>query len=89
MRLQRWEEALEWARQTVREPHSVFWPYAHIVVSLVQLERLPEAKLALTELLNVEPTLTAQTLANVSTYLQDRETLETVIKSLSEAGLPE
>ncbi len=88
MRLRRWDEALDWSRRAVREPQSVIWPYAHVVVCLVQLDRMEEARQAIKELLEVEPALSIQSVEKYTTYVTDRETIELYHAALRKAGLP-
>ncbi|MEE8246914.1 MAG: tetratricopeptide repeat protein, partial [Alphaproteobacteria bacterium] len=89
LRLERYEEALDWARRATREPHAVFWPYAHVVVCLVALERIDEAREALAELLRIEPKLTIQSIESSAGYVTDRKTQERYTDALRKAGLPE
>jgi adenylate cyclase len=89
MRLQRWDEALDWARRTVREPHSVVWPYAHVVVCLVRLDRMEEARQAMKDLLEVAPAFSIRSLDQATAWVPDREFIDRYFKALRKAGLPE
>ena len=89
MRMQRWDEALDWARRTVREPHSVLHPYAHVVVCLVQLDRMEEARQALKDLLEVAPELSIRSFEQASAWIPDREFIDRYFRAIRKAGLPE
>ena len=89
IRLQKWDEALDWARRTVREPHSYFWPYAHVVVCLVQLDRMEEARQAMNELLKMRPTFSVRSHEKATSYVLDRASQNRYFAALRKAGLPE
>ncbi len=89
IRLQKWDEALDWARRTVREPHSIFWPYAHVVVCLVQLDRMEEARQAMNELLKIRPTFSVRSHDKAVSWVVDRESQDRYFGALRKAGLPE
>lgn len=80
---------MDWARRTAREPHAVFWPYAHVVVCLVAPRRMDEAREALAELPRIEPKLTIQSIESTTGYLTDRKTQDRYFMALRKAGLPE
>ncbi len=89
MRLQRWDEALDWASRTVREPHSVVWPYAHVVVCLVQLDRMEETRQAMKDVLEVAPALSIRSLDQATAWVADRDFIDRYLGALRRAGLPE
>jgi tetratricopeptide (TPR) repeat protein len=85
--LERYEEALDWARRARLSPHPRTATLALFAAALVTVGRLDEAKTALMDLLDHAPSLT------YSTYRQmpfgRAGTMEKIASALRDIGLPE
>ncbi len=84
-----YEEALKWARKTIRNPRSKgYWPQAALAASLAHLGRMEEARAAVAAALEAMPELSLSYLAKT---LPTREPggLDPYLEGLRKAGLPE
>jgi adenylate cyclase len=84
----RYEEALDWAQQSVRMNPDNEVGYRGVASSSAQLGRIDEARSALAEELRLLPALTVEDVRRVNT-VTDPDFLERWLDGLRKAGLPE
>jgi adenylate cyclase len=86
--LERYEEALEWARRASLSPNPRSLTFALLTAVLVKLERKEEAKSALKDLLAMVPEVSCQKFEG-NPMFGGKAVLDRFIGALREAGLPE
>ncbi len=87
--LHQYEEAAEWARETMRNPRvSGYWPHAALASALGNLGRIEEARDAVQEALRLKPDLSLAYLAK-TLPTKEPDGLEPYLEGLRKAGLPE
>jgi adenylate cyclase len=87
--LHEYDEAAEWARQSIREPRAVgYWPYAVLASALGNLGQIEKARLAVDEALRQKPDLSLSYLEKTLPTKQPGE-LRPYLDGLRKAGLPE
>ncbi len=86
----RYEEAVDWAKQSVRLNPDAFIAYRALAASNGQLGRIDEARAALAELLRIDPDLTLEQRKQRFADLGfDPDVIEHQNDGLRKAGLPE
>ncbi|MEE9209343.1 MAG: tetratricopeptide repeat protein, partial [Kiloniellales bacterium] len=87
--LHQYEEAAEWARETMRNPRvSGYWPHATLASALGNLGRIEEARAAVAAALGEKPDLSLSYLAK-TLPTKHPGGLEPYLDGLRKAGLPE
>ncbi len=87
--LHQYEEAAEWARETMRNPRvSGYWPHAALASALGNLGRIEEARDAVQEALRLKPDLSIGYLAK-TLPAKHPNGLDPYLDGLRKAGLPE
>jgi adenylate cyclase len=87
MMLERYAEAVQWARIALRQPNSHFRIHAVLAAALGHAGRSDEAKHVVDELLRLRPDYSRALAERVMPYKR-REDLEHFIEGLRKAGLP-
>ncbi|MEM7222347.1 MAG: tetratricopeptide repeat protein [Pseudomonadota bacterium] len=87
--LEEYDEALIWAQKAVRMHNYPPFSLATYSCALAMLERLPEAKEAVDELLNRQPEFTVAFAANYNYFNKVPEHLERYLEGIRRAGIPE
>ncbi len=86
----RYEEAVDWAKQSVRLNPDAVIAYRALAASYAQLGRIDEARAALAEVLRIDPDRTLEKVKRTITDLGfDPDVIEHQIDGLRKAGLPE
>jgi adenylate cyclase len=86
--LERYEEAIEWARRASRSPNPLSVSFEVVTAALIQLERQEEAGVALNDLLAHTPGASLGQIRE-RPWIGRPETMERYLDALREAGLPE
>ena len=86
----RYEEAVDWAKQSVRLNPDAFIVHRALAASNAQLGRIDEARAALAEVLRLDPNLTLEKVKRQTAAVGwDPDVIEPYIAGLRKAGLPE
>jgi tetratricopeptide (TPR) repeat protein len=81
-------EALEWCKRATRHPTSSFWAHTYLAVTLVNLNQLDKARVAMNGALRKQPDLSLTSFSAMLTHI-DPAYRERTLVGLVEAGLPE
>ena len=87
MILERYAEAVQWARIAVRQPNAHFRIHAVLAAALGHVGRIDEAKHVVDELLRLRPDY-SRVLVERTMPFKRREDLDHFIEGLRKAGLP-
>jgi TolB-like protein/Tfp pilus assembly protein PilF len=80
--------AIEWTNRAAEIPNRQYWTLAHKAVALARLDRLEEARRALTAALAEQPALTIAFARRKLYYIKRPEQLERYLEGLALAGAP-
>lgn len=83
------EKALQYTERASAIPNYQYWTTAHMVVALVYLERMDEAKRAVARLLQQNPRFSLSFAREKLFYLKLPEQIELYMEGLKKAGVPE
>jgi len=89
VQMKKYDEAVKWARDAIRQPNVQFFPYAHIATALGHLGRTVEARAALDEALRIKPDFSLAFVEKIMGYFRNPADLEHYLDGLRKAGLPE
>jgi adenylate cyclase len=82
------EEALTWANRAVLERPTVITALRSLIVALVALDRLPEARVVVQRLLALDPNQTVSVMRRTSPQ-QNQAFLERYLEAMRAVGIPE
>jgi|SRR5215469_5203864 len=85
----RYEEALEWVEQSIREQPRYVPPLRYKVVICAHLDRVEEARASLQRLLELVPGLTIANLEETMPTFGSPTIREAIVAGFRKAGLPE
>jgi tetratricopeptide (TPR) repeat protein len=88
----RYEEAVDWAKKSVRENRDTELAYRALAASYAQLGRVDEARAAVAQALRIDPELTLEKVKGENARVNpdfDPDFTERQIDGLRKAGLPE
>ncbi len=77
------------SRMALRVPNCQYWANAHLVAALGHLERAPEARAAVVELLQRKPGFTVAYAKEHLFYIEDARQLDSYLDGLRKAGVPQ
>ena len=83
------EKALQYTERASAIPNYQYWTTAHMVVALVYLDRMEEAKRAVNRLLQQNPKFSLSFAREKLFYLKLPEQIELYMEGLEKAGVPE
>lgn len=84
-----YERAVEAARAALRVPNCQYWANAHLAAALGHLNRVPEARAALHDLMARKPGFTVGYARDHLFYIEDPQQLERYLDGLRKAGVPD
>ena len=83
-----YEESVEWMKKGVSNPNAQLWQYyAQIAASLVNLDRMDEARNAVERVREINPGINLKTVRDFA--FSGTENLDRFVDDLRKAGLPE
>lgn len=83
------EQAAEWAQKATQVPGAHYWPYAHRVAALGQLQRSGEAAIALAELQQLKPEFSCTLARERLFFVKNPAHLDAYVEGLQKAGVRE
>jgi tetratricopeptide (TPR) repeat protein len=86
--MESYEEALDWARNALRQPNAGLWAYATEVVALAHLDRIEDARQALRRVMAIKPNFNMDFVISTVQMMRMAGS-ERYIDGLRKAGLPE
>jgi hypothetical protein len=87
-RLTRLEEAEDFVRAAVRQPHSTYWPLATLCAVLAECGKLEEATAIGDRLLKIKPEYNLAYARQDFFFMQAPDFVERYLKVLALAGIP-
>jgi len=86
--LRRHDEALEWARRSLRQPRIVFSRWAMLISILGHMGKTEEARQSIKSLNRVKPDVDVEFVRN-NLPISDVASMDYLLEGLTKAGLPE
>ncbi|MDH3688150.1 MAG: tetratricopeptide repeat protein [Gammaproteobacteria bacterium] len=86
--LERYEEAVEWARKSIRQPKCEFWSHAILASALAHLGKVDEARTEMDETLRMNKKFSPELVRQMFRFKREQD-LERFLAGLHKAGLTE